>query len=247
MARINTFFFSCHSQKAFPGRQFWQQLLGLNKWIFALDPMGYVFIDTLFCSVINAISVNRTHTFKSLHILLPLSPCVPYLECVFRWSKDQKEKKQRPEAEKSKALNLRDTPAQGNPPSDWDLTWGNLAGSPKGLFPNVVMPSRESILLEDANVETRRWTALDRTLYPESLSIIFTVKLPSPRCPCNKATLALRHEPTSSSWTGPQPCNMTTTHHDSRTGASSWWLDAFATLPVPLSWKAKLTAVHAAR
>lgn len=137
-------------------------------------------MDTLFCSVINAINVNGIHIFKPLHILLPLSPCVPYLEHVFKRSKDQKEKKERPEAEKSKALNLRDTPAQGNPRSDGGLTWGNLAGSPKGSFPNMVVPIRESILLEEANMETRRWTALDRAPRPESLSIIFTVKLPSP-------------------------------------------------------------------
>lgn len=41
-------------------------------------------MDTLFCSVINAISVNGAHIFKSLHILLPLSCFVPYLEYVFK-------------------------------------------------------------------------------------------------------------------------------------------------------------------
>lgn len=92
------------------------------------------------------------------------------------------------------------------------------------LFPNVAVPIRKSILLEDANVKTRRWTPLDRARYPESLSTIFTVELPSPRCPCNKTALALWQEPTSSCWTGPQPCNVTAAHHDDGTGASSWWL-----------------------
>lgn len=129
MARMNTFFFSCHSQNALSGRQFWEQLFSLNEWIFALDPVGYVFMDTLFCSVINAISVNGAHIFKSLHILLPLSSFMPYLEYVLKWSKDRKGKKQRPEDEKSKALNLRDAPAQGNPCLDRGPTWHNLAGN----------------------------------------------------------------------------------------------------------------------
>lgn len=119
---------------------------------------------------------------------------------------------------------MKDTAAQGNIHLDGCLSWGNLAGSTKGLFPNVVVPIRESILLEEVNMETRRWTAIDRALYLESFSIIFSVKLPPPEFPCNKMALALWHEPTISCWTGPQPCNPTVTHHDSKIAASSWWL-----------------------
>lgn len=108
-------------------------------------------------------------------------PSCPYMEYVHEGSKNQRETKQSPEGVGSKALYLRDTAAQGNPCSDGGLSWGNLTGRPKGLFPNV-----KSFLLEGVNMETKRGTALDRALYPASLWMIFTVNLPSPPCPCSK-------------------------------------------------------------
>lgn len=113
-------------------------------------------------------------------------PSCPYMEYVHEGSKNWRETKQSPEGVGSKALYLRDTPAQGNPCSDGGLSWGNLTGRPKGLFPNVVASIRKSFLLKAVNMETKRGTALGRALYPASLWIIFTVNLPSSPCPCSK-------------------------------------------------------------
>lgn len=114
------------------------------------------------------------------------TPNATYMEYICEGSNNQRETKQRPEGVGSKALYLRDAPAQGNPSSEGDLTWGSLTESPKGLFPNVVASIRKSFLLEGVNMETRRWTALNRALYHASLCIIFPMNLSSPWCPWNK-------------------------------------------------------------
>lgn len=114
------------------------------------------------------------------------APNVSYMEYVHEGSNNQRETKQRPEGVESKALHLRDTTAQGNPCSDRGLTWGSFTGRPKGLFPNVVASIRKRFVLEGVNMYRRRWTALNRALYPASPWRIFTVNLSSPQCPWNK-------------------------------------------------------------